>query len=903
MTKAMTQLATVPAMHYDPVPDGGTDVLTADGGIIRIRPARPADADGLTALHERASDESLYRRFMSVGHNAIAGEVRRLVRPADGDHVALVAVEHGAIVGAASYELLHDRSTAEFAAFVDDNAHHRGIGTLLLEQLAVQARRHGIADLLGEVLPVNTPMLSVARSLAPTARHSYQTGVVDVHVPTGPSETDAIDQRDVAASRQSLTALFAPACVAVVGAGRDPGGIGHAVLRSIVDGGYTGALYAVNPHVDAVAGVPAFATLGALPQRADLIVVAVPAAAVAGVLTDAAAVGVRAAVVISSGFGEEGAAGQERQRDIVRIARATGMRLVGPNCLGVLNTDPAVRLRAMFAAGAPAGGLAVASQSGAVGISLLGQATRTGLGISSFVSLGNKADVSGNDVLSYWYDDPAAKAVGIYLESLGNPRRFARIARLVGRRKPVLAVKSGRTQSGARAGASHTAAAAAPDATIDALFAQAGVVRCDGLGDMMDTARMLVDQPLPAGGRIGIVGNAGGINVLCADAADAAGLSVPELPGPVREAMLAAAPAAAAVANPVDLGAAASGEAIAAAIGAMADHVDAIVVAFGATLAADADRIVAAIGSAVDTVTVPVAVVLLGVPDTPSLLGTRRAPVFELPERAIAALARSARYAAWRAQPVGRRPSLPDVEPRRARCLVTTALETGGGWQTSNVSAALLACYGIDVVGQREVAGAEAAVAAAEDLGYPVVVKSAAPEVVHKTDIGGVRLGLATADAVWDAYRAVAAACGDRRVLVQRQSPPGVDLVAGLVHDPLFGSLLMCGVGGIHTDLLDDRAVRLLPLTDRDAAGMWRTLRAAPLLTGFRGAPPADTAAVEQLLLRLGRLAEDLPEVAELDLNPIVVHPRGLDVIDVKVRLAPVGDELDADLRMLREPR
>lgn len=818
---------------------GGADALAVDGAIIRIRPVTPLDAAGLTDLHERAGDESLYRRFLSIGHHSIAGEVARLIRPPDATFAVLVALERGQMVGVCSYELLPGTSTAEFAVFVDDAAHHRGIGTLLLEHLAVHARRHGIPDLLGEVLPSNREMLRVATGLGQPVRSAFDLGLVEVHLDTSAADNDVLDTRDLAAAGRSLSALFTPTCVAVIGAGRSPGGVGHSVLRAIVDGGFTGTVYAIhpaagNPATDRIAGAPAYSGFAAAPLAPDLVIIAVPAANVAAVLADASLAGARAAVVLSAGFSEDGPDGATRQQQLVRVARAAGMRLVGPNCFGILNNDPAVRLHGTFATAAP-GGLAVASQSGAVGISLLDQATKAGLGVSSFVSLGNKADVSGNDLLSYWFEDSAAKAIALYLESLGNPRRFAHIARAVGRRKPVLAVKSGRSAVGSRAGAAHTAAAPAPDATIDALFAQAGVIRCDGLGDLLDTARMLIDQPLPAGGRVAIVGNAGGINVLCADAADAAGLHVPELPPDVQATIRAGAPDATAVANPVDLGAAASADTLATAIRAIAPHVDAVVVAFGATMAADVRHIVDMIGAAADDTDVPMAVVLLGIAPAPTSLGARRAPVYPLPENAIAALGRAVRYATWRRTPLGNRPDLPGIDTARARDLIAAALAAGGGSATPPASRELLACYGI-------------------------------------------------------------------RVQARSPAPTGVELIAGITHDPLFGSILMCGLGGVHTDLLDDRSLRLLPVTDRDAAQMWRGLRAAPLLTGYRGAAAVDTAAVEDLLLRLGRLAEDFPQIAELDLNPVIVTPTGITIVDVKVRIVDVGPEPDAALRALREP-
>jgi len=887
----------------------GVDALTADGGIVRIRPVRPSDEEGLLALYDRASPESLYRRFFTGGRSGIKADVTRMTRTDGEGHAALLAERRDQVVGVASYEQAGSPGQAEFAILVDDAEHGRGIGTLLLEHLAATARRNGIFELVGEVLAANVPMLRVAADLHPGMRAERDAGVVEVRFATDVVDTAALDARDRQAERHSLAPLLTPAAVAVVGAGRAPGGIGHEVLVAIRNGGYTGRLYVVNPGAAEIAGVASYPSMAALPGPVDLAMIVVPAPAVAGVLAECGAVGVRAAVVLSSGFGEDGPAGRAAQAELVRVARANGIRLVGPNCLGVLNTDPAIRLHATFAEANPSpGGLAVASQSGAVAITILDHATRTGTGLSSFVSLGNKADVSGNDLLSYWYDDLGTRAVALYLESVGNPRRFARIARAIGRRKPVLAVKSGRTASGSRAGASHTAAAAAPDVTVDTLFTQAGVIRCDTLGELLDTARLLVDQPLPAGDRLAIVGNAGGVNVLAADAADAAGLAVPELPATVQAA-IAAVPLAGAgpatLANPVDLGAAATPQAVGTAIRALAvsGEVDAILVVFAATRANDVPGVLAAIAEAADAASLPVAAVLLGVTAPPIALGARRTPAYPLPEQAIAALAHAARYAAWRAAPLGNVPQPSDVDYVGARAIVVQALAGGGGWQPPEVATALLRCYQVPVLDGTVVRDADAAVAAAERHGYPVALKAADPQLVHKSDVGAVRLGLADAGAVRAGYGAIEAVLGAHpAVLVQPMVDSAVELVAGVVHDPLFGSLVMVGLGGVHTELFGDRTLRLLPLTDLDAERMWRTLRAAPLLTGYRGSPGVDTAAVEDLLLRLGCLAEDFPEIAELDLNPVAAGPDGVVALDVKLRLAAVGREPDPAVRALREP-
>ncbi|MFI7542510.1 GNAT family N-acetyltransferase [Actinoplanes sp. NPDC049599] len=893
-------------------PGEEADALTADGGIVTIRPLRRDDRAGLAALFGEASEESLRLRFFIVpGTPTLTAEVDRLLRPDTEQHVSLVAVLTGRPVGVASYERVRDLDRrAEFSVFVAEHHRGRGIGTLLLEHLAIRAHAHGITELIGEVLPGNVRMLKVARDLTSKVWSRFAGGVVDIGITTGTDESAelAIDVRDRVAERASLQAILSPAAVAVVGAGHRPGSVGRETLLALRGYGYTGRLYAVNRTGTPVEGVPAYRSVRELPPPVDLLVIAVPADQVLAVLADAGPVGVHGAVVLSAGFGEAGPRGRQRQHDLLVSARAQGIRLVGPNCLGLVNTDPTVRLNAGFAPMPPRpGGLAVAAQSGAVAIALLDSADRYGHGISTLVSLGNKADVSGNDLIAYWHDDPATKAVALYLESFGNPRKFARTVRALSRRKPVLAVKSGRSLAGQRAGASHTAAAAAPAATVDALFDQAGVVRTDTLGELLDAARVLTDQPLPAGDRLAIVGNAGGLNVLAADAAEAAGLRVPPLSAATIGLLAETAPGAAATDNPVDLGAGASPAAFAAAAAAVADSgdTDALLLVVIATRANAPGEILAALGPVVDGHPgLPVAVVLIGYDRAVPTLGTRRAPVFDLPERAAAALARASSYAAWRRLPLGRRPELPDVDSERAAELVRTALAEGGQWQPYERTAAILAAYGIRILPGAVAHTAREAVMAAERAGYPVVLKSADPELVHKTDTGGVRLGLADAAAVTRAFVAVAAAGQPGAgVLVQRQVSAPVELLAGLAHDPLFGSVVLLGLGGVRTELFDDRVLRLVPMTDLDAGRMWRGLHCAPLLTGYRGAAPVDTAALEDLVLRLGRLAEELPEIAELDLNPVLAGPDGVVAVDAKLRLAPVGGEPDATARRLAPAR
>ncbi|HET6481570.1 MAG TPA: GNAT family N-acetyltransferase [Actinoplanes sp.] len=866
------------------------DALTSDGGIISIRPVRPDDREALARLYGEASPESLRLRFFAAPSSAsLAAEVDRLCAPESDGHVTMLAAEGDEPIGVASCGC-PDRAgrRAEFAVFVADAHRGRGIGTLLLEHLAARARHHGIEELIGEVLPGNAAMLRVAHDLSPDAWSRLDAGIVDVGLAVADDETagPAVDARDRAAERASLRGVLSPTAVAVVGAGHRPGRVGHETLRALQAYGFTGRLHAVNRSGATVAGIPACRSVTELPNPVDLLVVAVPAEQVIDVVADGAKIGVRGAIVLSAGFSEDGPAGRRRQQQLVRLARRHGIRLIGPNCLGVINTDPSIRLNAGFAPHEPAtGGLAIAAQSGAVGVALLEQ----DLGISTFVSLGNKADVSGNDLIAYWYDDPATRAVALYLESFGNPRKFARTVRALGRRKPVLALKSGRSDAGRRAGASHTAAAAAPAATVDALFAQAGVVRPDDLGDLIDAARMLTDQPLPTGRRLAVVSNAGGLNVLAADAAEAAGLTVPSL---------------AMSGNPVDLGAGASPATFAAAAttAAGSGEVDMLLLIVIGTRANDLAAIVDALGRVADEhLSVPVAAVVIGSAAKVTRLGARGAPVYESPERAVRALEHAAAYAEWRRQPLGHRPSLTGIDADAARTTVRDALAEGGGWQSYERTVEILGAYGIAVLPALTAISGVAALTAANRLGYPVVLKPADPALVHKSDTGGVRLGLRSPEQVREAFDAVAATGRPGAgVLVQRQITAPVELVAGVAHDPLFGSVVLLGLGGVHTDLLGDRALRLVPMTDLDAGRMWRSLRAAPLLTGYRNSAPVDTAALEDLLLRLGRLAEDLPDIAELDLNPVLAGPDGVVAVDAKLRLAPAGAEPDSMLRALR---
>ena len=884
------------------------DALLMDGRIVHVRPVTEGDKDALSALYGRTSPQTRYLRFFSAGIS-IDREVQRLM-PGD-DHVALLAEHDGLVVGVASYEVLSgDR--AEMAILVDDAWQGDGIGSLLIEHLTAVARRAGIQELVGDVLATNVSMLRTSASIAPgiARQHGEDPGVVRIQIPTQPDERAlaAAGARDRTAEHNSLRPLLAPASLAVIGVSRSERGVGYEVLRAVLAGGFTGQTYPVNPHAKTIDGLACYPSVGAIPGEVDLAIIAVPAARVAEVVEECGAAHVRAAVVLSAGFAETGPSGAATQSRLIAAARQHDVRLVGPNCIGLTNTDPFIRLNATFAPTSPLPGhLAVASQSGAVGVAILDSAERSGVGISTFVSLGNKIDVSTNDLLSYWYDDVTTRAVALYVESFGNPRRFTWLAQALSTRKPILAVKSGRSVGGRRAGTSHTAAAAAPDVAVDTLFRQAGVLRMDTLGELLDAARLLTDQPLPAGDRVAIIGNAGGLNILAADTAAAAGLQVVELSAALQQELADIAPHLAGVANPVDLGADAPPATIGRAIGAVASsgEADAFVVTLVSTRTNDLPGALAALAQAVDNQPhLPMVAVVVG-GEAPLKLGRGNLPVYELPEDAVRSLGHACRYARWRREPTGSRPALPGIDRQAAQRIVDAALADGAGWQPVAVTHALMACYGIPLLDTRLATSAEQAENVARDLGFPVVMKATRPGLVHKTEAGGVHLGLSDESAVREAYLSIAGLPNETEpeVALQPMVQTGVELVVGVAHDILFGSLVMVGLGGVHTDLLGDRSFRALPLTDQDVAAMWRELRAAPLLTGYRGAPAMDTDALEQLILRVAELAKDFPEVSELDLNPVVAVPSGVAALDIKIKLAPTKDEPDAYARSLATPR
>ncbi len=694
----------------------------------------------------------------------------------------------------------------------------------------------------------------------------------------------------------SLTPLFRPRVVAVIGASRRRGTIGAEIFHNLVRVGFTGTVYPVNPNAASVQAVRCYPDIASVPESVDLAIVVVPAPQAVDAVKACAAAGVRGVVVITAGFKEVGPAGAAREAEIARVARAAGMRLVGPNCLGILNTDPEVQLDATFApTWPPRGRVGFMSQSGALGVAILDYAKSRNLGISTFAAIGNRADVSANDVLEFWEDDPDTDLCLLYLESFGNPRRFTSIARRVARRKPILVVKSGRSEVGRRAAASHTGSLAGVDVGVDALLHQTGVIRVDSIDDLFNTAMLLANQPLPRGKRVAILTNAGGPGILASDACEAQGLEVVALPAELQARLRTFLPPEASVANPVDMIASAGPDAYERAVREVlgSDAVDAALVIFVPPIVTAPDAVARAIlrGKAgIDKPVVANFLGLHGVAEGEAELSEGRVPAYPFPEPAAVSLGRAVRYAAWRARPDGQVPELA-VDEARARARLERTPR--GAWLRADEALALLADYGIPAAEGGLATTADEAAALAQRLGFPVAVKLASRVLVHKTEVHGVRLGLKSAQEVYDAFAGIRARVAELGpgdlfdgVLVQAMVPGGVEMVVGAAVDPEFGHLLMAGLGGVTVELLKDVAFRVLPLTDQDAREMIDGLRGAPLLRGYRGAPRADQAALEQLLLRVACLLGHRPEIAELDMNPVMVLPegQGVRVVDVRVR-------------------
>lgn len=890
------------------------DAILRDGASIELRAIGDGDRERLISLFERMGPMSIRHRYFGAKRELTEVDLRFL-RGDGSSHVTLAAVVRRGgretFLGTGRYIVLPDHpGIAEVAFEIADAEQGRGIGTLLLDHLARIARSRDLTMFRAVVERDNRQMLDVFERSGFAIGSSSSQGVCHVDIPIADSERflAAAAVRERIAAATSLRAVFAPASVAVIGASRQRGTVGRAILDNLIKDGFAGPIYPVNPGVPELAGRRCYPSVDAIGAPVDLAIISVPAAAVEAVVQQCAAAKVGGVVIISAGFAEVSAEGRDAERRLREIARAGGMRMVGPNCMGVLSTDPAVRLNATLCPVSPAAGnVSMATQSGTLGLTMIDYARSLELGIAEFVSIGNKADVSVNDLLAYWHDDPRTKVIALYLESFGNPRTFARLAPEVARQRPIVAVKSGRSAAASRAASGHSAALASLDVGIDALFAQTGVIRTDTLEQLFDVVALLSSQPVPAGPRIAVITNAGGPGILLADACQAHGLTLPALEPATSDQLRAVLPADARVGNPVDMMASASPAQYEAAIALVGrdPNVDAVVAVYVPVLVTEPEEVAAGIarGAAAVPADKPIATVFLSSKGTPAVLarGPRGAiPSYSFPENAAMALAAAARYAAWRKRPTGSVLALaPEpAQAIRARVRQFCAAHPAGGWLPLDEIVALLALAGIPFAAHRTTSPSGAAAgAAAVELGFPVVVKAIAPGLLHKSCAGGVALQLGDAAAVIAAADAMQARFAERGValegfVVQRQVEPGVEMLVGVTTDPSLGPLLVAGIGGGAIELYKDVAFRVTPVTEVDAVELLGELRGRALLDGFRGSPACDRAALIDVLRRVSALVELVPELVELDLHPVMLHERGAVAVDASARFA--GMELAA---------
>ncbi|MFJ8942303.1 GNAT family N-acetyltransferase [Streptomyces sp. NPDC102395] len=943
------------------------DVVLRDGGTARIRPITVDDAERLVSFYEQVSDESKYYRFFAPYPRLSAKDVHRFTHHDFVDRVGLAATVGGEFIATVRYDRIGadgmpasaPADEAEVAFLVQDAHQGRGVASALLEHIGAVARERGIRRFAAEVLPANSKMIKVFTDAGYTQKRSFEDGVVRLEFDLEPTERSLAVQRarEQRAEARSVRRLLAPGSVAVVGVGRAPGGVGRGVLGNLRDAGFTGPLYAVNKafpeDLKEIDGVPAHRSVGEIDGHVDLAVVAVPAEHVPEVVAECGEHGVQGLVVLAAGYAESGPEGRERQRALVRHARAYGMRIIGPNAFGIVNTAPTVRLNASLAPEMPRPGrIGLFAQSGAIGVALLSRLHRRGggvtgvTGVSTFVSSGNRADVSGNDVLQYWYDDPDTDVALMYLESIGNPRKFTRLARRTAAAKPLVVVQG----AGSAPQGHAVRATRLPPATVSALLRQAGVIRVETITELVDTGLLLARQPLPDGPRVAILGNSESLGLLTYDACLSQGLR------PLR---------------PRDLTTQATAEDFHAALArALADDTcDAVVVtaipAIGEASPGDAElaealRTAAAAGPAKPVLVVHVEIGGLAealsaasstapraraaattdpqahsappraveshtadapAPDAPALdvpvpsapqppgsatspagapEGAHLIPAYPAAERAVRALSEAVKYAHWRREAAdpGKVPEYDDIDERGAAELIDGLLARGQGLTLgADETRELLGRYGVHLRPAVPAPTADEAARAAGALGYPVALKATAPHLRHRADLGGVRLDLADEEQLRRAYAELTELFGsaeELRPVVQAMAPRGVDTVVRAVIDPAAGAVLSFGLAGAASQLLGDMAHRLVPVTDRDAASLVRSIRTAPLLFGWRGSAAVDTPALEELLLRVSRLVDDHPEVVAVTLEPVVVAPHGVSVLGASVRLAPppVRDDL-----------
>src|SRR5450830_1347246 len=894
----------LPLTYQDSAESGR--LILRDGSTAFIRLSEPGDLDTLREFFHQLSPESKRRRFFSAADPAES----LLRRQCDSSNpraqltliVSRVVEGTSRIIATGSYAA-RDEASAEVAFAVDDEFQGKGLGGLLLERLALLAARHGFVRFWALTRLGNQMMLETFRQSGFPIHSKIEDESVEIDFSVAPSEDSVSrsEMRDRVFTTASLRPFFRPRSIAVVGASRDTSSIGTRILEALSRGGFQGPIYAASPALPSVAPWPAYPSAREIPHGTDLAIMVASRDAVLE-----AADGVRALIVVTAGFAEAGAEGRALQEKLLEKVRGHGMRVVGPNSMGLLNTDPAVRLNASVSPTLPPNGsVAMLSQSGALGLAMLVLARQRHLGISTFISVGNRADISGNDLLQYWEGDEATRVILLYLESFGNPRRFARIARSVSRGKPIVVVKPGRRVASLEVG-SGAAALVADDTAVDALFHQTGVIRAETLDEMFDLASALDRQPLPAGRRVAILSDRSGPGILCAGACEAARLSVPPLSDSTAKRLEAFLSAGTAIGNPLELAASASADQYARALESLlldreVDSVIAIQTPLDADESAamlEAIRQGTAGGRAAGGAGKPVLACLVAKEEAsgPIVLAGESIPTYAYPESAARVLGKVATYAVWRAGPHGIVPDFDDVDPASARGTCRWAIEErGAGWLTADEARAVLRAMHLPVAPGGVARTADEAARVARSVGFPVAVKSASPQVFHKTEKGAVHLNVTDEAAVRRAFSVIrdsleadGSFVAKEGVLVQPMVKSNVEVTVDMFEDPSFGPLIAFGLGGIHVEAIADPAVRVTPLTDRAAAAMVRETRGYPLLAGYRGYPPADIEAIHDVLLRVSRLVEEVPDIAELELSPIFVGSpgKGCRILDSRIRVA-----------------
>jgi acyl-CoA synthetase (NDP forming)/RimJ/RimL family protein N-acetyltransferase len=866
------------------------DVVLRDGGTGHLRPIRAEDVEDLQRFHLAQSAESVYLRFFAPMPELSDRDLYRFTHVDHVDRVALVITIGGQIRGIGRYDRV-EGDTAEVAFTISDPHHGRGLGSVLLEHLAAAARENGVHRFVAEVLPHNRKMIAVFRDAGYEVNHRYEDGVISLsfHIDPSAKLREVMEAREHRAEARSVHSLLNPRSVVLIGASRREGTLGHRILSDILAGDYTGDLYVVHPEADEVLGVPAFPRLVDVPGDVDLAIIGVHDLAVLDVVGGCAKKGVHGLLVISGGFAEESEQGLERQRELVALARANGMRVVGPNSWGLINTSGAVRLNVSLIDHPPEPGrVGLFAQSGASSVSIMQAMSQRGLGVSTFVSSGNRADVSANDCLQYWEEDQDTDVVGMYVESMGNPRKFSRIARRLSRVKPVIVVKSGR--SGFVVPPGHQVRASlAPRQAFDALLAQSGCIRVENIRQLFDVAHLLTTQPLPAGPRVAVVANSHALAALITDELTGWGLQLARSPM-----ILATAAPAREVRSAMDA--------------AFADQaVDAVVAAFVPPLAPHAPDLAEVLSTASSSARQPVVACLLGMPGTPEArVGQRAVPSYPSPEEAVGALAAAIRYQAWRSRDPGTRVDPQDCDRDGANDLVDRLLRAHpGGVELDPVTAAdLLARYGIRVWPSLPVHDHRDGTRAAERLGWPVVLKATVGDLYHRAAPSHVRLDIGGPSELAEHLQSMRRALGpqaDAGLVVQAMAPSGVACVVGSVEDPLFGPVVSFGVAGDAIDLLDDVVYRIPPLTDDDVVDLVASLRCAPKLFGHRASTAVDVQGLYDVITRVSCLADDLPEVAQLELRPVIVAEHTVCVLGARVRLVADAGRTEGGVRAMSQ--